>query len=53
MIYNVVLISAVQQSDSVDFFFFFIFFSIMVYHRIVNIVPCILQEDLCVYPFYI
>ena len=36
------LISAVQQSDSVIHMhtFFFIFFSIMVYHRIFNIVPC-------------
>ena len=42
MIYSVVLISAVQQSDSVIhlYTFFFIFFSIMVYARILNIVPC-------------
>ena len=42
LIYNVVLISAVQQSDSFIHIhaFFFIFFSIMVYHRILNIVPC-------------
>ena len=44
LIYNVVLISAVQQSDSVIhiYTFFFIFFSIMVYHRILNIVPCVI-----------
>ena len=44
-IYNVVLISAVQQNDSVIHIhtFFLIFFSIMVYHRILNIVPCALQ----------
>ena len=47
--YNVVLISAVQQSDSVLYIyiyidiFFFIFSSIMVYHRILNIVPCAIQ----------
>ena len=42
LVYNVVLISAVQQSDSVilTYTFFFIFFSIMIYHRILNIVPC-------------
>ena len=34
-VYKVVLISAVWQSDS----FFFICFSFMVYHRILNIVP--------------
>ena len=36
------LISAVQQGDSVIhlYTFFFIFFSVMVYHRILNIVPC-------------
>ena len=47
LIYNVVLISAVQQSDSVIhiyiYTFFFIFFSMMVYHRILNIVPCAIQ----------
>ena len=33
--------------------FFFIFFSIMVYYRTLNIVPCAIQQDLVVYPFYI
>ena len=39
--YNVVLISAVQKSDSVIHIhpFFFIFFSIMVDHRLLNMVP--------------
>ena len=39
------LISAVQQSDSVIhiYTFFFIFFSITVYHRMLNIVPCAIQ----------
>ena len=36
----IVLISAVWPSDSVIYTFFFIFFSIIVYHRILNIVPC-------------
>ena len=42
LIYNVVPISAVQQSDSVIhlYTFFFIFFSIMIYHRILSIVLC-------------
>ena len=42
-IYNV-LISVVQQSESYIYIYryicFFIFFSIMLYHRILNIVPC-------------
>ena len=42
LIYNVVLISAVQQRDSVRHIhtFFFIFFSTIVKHRILNIAPC-------------
>ena len=44
MNYNVVLTTVVQQCDSVIYpsvhILFFIFFSIMVYHRILNIVPC-------------
>ena len=51
LIYNIVLISAVQQSDSVIHIFFFISFSIMVYHRILNIVSCAIHQDLAVYPF--
>ena len=45
LIYNVVLISAVQASDSVRHTstFFFRFFSIIIYHRILNLVPCALQ----------
>ena len=54
MIYNVVLISAVQQSDLVIYMYiFFIFIFVMVYHRILNIVLCGLQWDLVFYPFYI
>ena len=35
------LVSGVQQSNSVIYiFFFFIFFSIVVYYRVLNIVPC-------------
>ena len=46
LIYNAVLISAIQQSDSVTHistFFVFIFFSIMVYQPILNILPCAIQ----------
>ena len=47
LIYKVVLVSAVQQSDSVIHIYIhslFIFFSIiMVYHKILNILPCALQ----------
>ena len=39
MIYNVVLISAVKQSDTIIHICFFISFSIMIYDRILNIVP--------------
>ena len=55
MIYDVVLISALQPSDSVIPIctFFFIFFPIKVYPRILNIVPCAIQWDLVVYPFSI
>ena len=40
--YNAVLIFTIQQSDSFIhiYTFFFIFFSIMVYHRILNMAPC-------------
>ena len=33
--------------------FFFIFFSIIVYHSILNIVPCAIHLDLVFYPFHI
>ena len=52
LIYNVVLVSGVQQSDSV-IHIFFLFFSIMVYLGILNIIPCVMQLDLVVYLFYI
>ena len=44
LIYNVMLVSAVQQNDSVIhvYILFFIFFS-MVYHKIFNVVPCATQ----------
>ena len=57
------LIAAVQQSDSVIYiciyyihtymYILFIFISIMVYHKILNIVLCAMQQDLVFYPFYI
>ena len=42
--YNVVLISTVQESNSAICICkpFFIFFSIMVYHRVLNRFPCAL-----------
>ena len=45
LIYSFELISAVQQTDSVIhiYTFFFVFFSIIVYHRILNIVICDIQ----------
>ena len=58
MIYSIVPISAVQQCDSVIhiYVFFLYIFPIMVYHRILTIVPCtlwpclsILNVMVCVY----
>ena len=45
LIDSVVLISAAQHSDSVIhvYTFSFIFFSIMVYYRILTMVPCAVQ----------
>ena len=53
LICSVVLISAVHRRDSIiDIYIIFVFFSIMVYRRILNRVPCANQDDL-VYPSYI
>ena len=55
-IYSVVFVSGVQQVDSGiprRSVFFFIFFSVTVYYRILNRVPCAIQEDLVAYPLYI
>ena len=68
LIYNA-LLSLVQQSDSVIHIYiciyihtyihiyihtlFFIFFSIMVYYRLFNIVPCAIQQDLYPQQFFI
>jgi len=43
LICNAVHISAVQQNDSVIQIYFFHILSIMVYHRILNIVSCSIQ----------
>ena len=52
--YNVVLITAMQQSDSVTHvYILFHIFSIMVYHRILNTVPCAIQQGLVIHLFYI
>ena len=61
LLYNVV-ISAIQQSDSVLYIYiyiyththtlFFIFFSIFV-HRILNIVLSAIQQDLVAYPVHV
>ena len=54
-IYNVVLISSVQKSDPVIhtyiyiYILFFNILSIMVYHRMLNIVLCAIQWDLVVW----
>lgn len=49
MIYSVVLIPAVQQSDSRSFLKYYI----LAYHRMLDMALCALQPDLVVYPFYI
>ena len=49
-IYTIVLISAVQQSDSVTHRHLFIFFSMMAYHWMLNVVPCLERWDLAVHP---
>ena len=50
LIYNV-LVSGVQQSDSVIYtyrsFFFFIFFSLVAYYKISSIVPCAIIGSCC------
>ena len=45
LIYNVVLISAVQQSDM-----YILLHILFHYHRILNMAPCDIQWDLAVYP---
>ena len=59
------LVSGIQQSDShiyirvyiyiyiYAYIFFFRFFSIIGYYKILNIVPCAIQQVLVVYLFYI
>ena len=54
--YNIVLITTVQQySDSIICVctFFFLFFSIMTDHRVLNVVPCTIQWGLVVDSFFI
>ena len=46
------LVSGVQQRDSVMYMFFFVFFSIMVYYKILNIGLRVIQQDLIVGLFY-
>ena len=46
LIYNAMLVSGIQQSYSVIYIYIYSFsysFPIMVYHRILNIVPCAIQ----------
>ena len=51
LIYNVVLTSNVQQKNI--YISFFRLFSIIGYHKILSRVPCIIQQVLVVYLFYI
>ena len=51
-IYNILLVSGVQQSDSI-IYIYFLFFSIIVYFKISNIVLCAIHWILVAYLFYI
>ena len=60
LFYTAVLISTIQQSDSVYIYtliyiyvFFVMFFFTMVYHRILSMVPCVILQDLVVFPPYV
>ena len=54
LIYSVMPISAIQQRDSVIHIHSFLktFFSIIVHHEILSIVPCATQQEFVVYPSY-
>ena len=43
LIYHVVLVSGIKQSDSVIYIYFFRLFSIIGYYKILNVVPCAIQ----------
>ena len=45
---DVWLIYTVELNSAVEKIHFFIFFSLVVYHRLLNIVPCAIQEDIAV-----
>ena len=45
--------SQTRLSDFTSLHTFKKFFSIMAYHKIINIVPCAIQEELVVHPVYI
>ena len=49
--HNVVLVSAYRKVSRLRIYCFIIF-SIMVYHRILNIIPCAIQSDIVVYSYY-
>ena len=55
--YNAVLVSGVQHSDSVISIYlsiiFFRFFSLIGHYKILSIVPCAIQQVLVGYLFYI
>ena len=55
LMYNVVLVSDVQQSDSVIHIHvsFFRFFSHRGYYRVLSRIPCVIQEVLVDYLFYV
>ena len=44
------LISTVQQSDSVIHVYSFSYSFIVIYHKVLNIGPCAIHQDLVAYP---
>ena len=55
LIYNIVLVSGRQHSDSFiqAYLFFFRFFSLIGYYKILSIVPCAIQYVFVSYLFYV
>ena len=57
LIYNIVLVSGVQHSDSVTYVIYIHIFQIVFHYRLLQdaeyTVPCGIQEDLIVYLFYV
>ena len=51
MIYDVLLVSGVEQNNSFIYIYIFGFFSLMDYYKILSTVPCAIQQVLVSYLF--